>query len=126
MPAIAPQYRVMLYQFALGVPLDTIAEELDLSVFPFRRPEGGWLPIQTGYVGGCKEEVLEETEEYRIFRDIGGVIQKEWKHKGCIPHFMDFTFKQAKDWPIFKERLQPNPGRIPEDIDKKIAEAVCC
>jgi uroporphyrinogen decarboxylase len=69
------------------------------------------------------EEILEETDEYRIFRDGSGVICKDWKKRSCIPHFIDFTLKEAKDWPRFKERLQPNPGRIPEDIEKRIKDA---
>jgi uroporphyrinogen decarboxylase len=29
---------------------------------------------------------------------------------------MDFTLKTAADWPAYKERLQPDPARLPEDI----------
>ena len=70
-----------------------------------------------------EEKKIEETEEYRIFRDSAGVIQQAWKHKSCIPHYIDFTLKTAKDWDEYKKRLQPDPGRIPEDLSKKIEEA---
>ena len=70
-----------------------------------------------------EEEVLEETDEYRIFRGGDGVISKDWKHKSCIPHFIDFTLKTAKDWDEFKKRLQPDPARIPADLDQRIANA---
>ncbi|HEO70496.1 MAG TPA: hypothetical protein ENN80_04480, partial [Candidatus Hydrogenedentes bacterium] len=70
-----------------------------------------------------EEEVLEDTPEYRIFRDGAGVVQQDWKHKSCIPHYIDFTLKSAKDWDAFKKRLQPHPDRIPADLDKRIADA---
>ena len=70
-----------------------------------------------------KEETIEETEEYRVFRDEMGVIQKDWKHKSSIPHYIDFTLKQAKDWDEYKKRLQPDSRRIPDDIDEYIARA---
>jgi len=69
------------------------------------------------------EETLEETDEYRIFRGTDGVVQQDWKHKSCIPHYIDFTLKTSADWPPFKERLQPDPGRIPPDLDKQIQDA---
>ena len=69
-----------------------------------------------------EEEVLEETQEYRIFTDGSGVVLKDWKNRSCIPHFIDFKLKSAKDWGEFKERLQPDPRRIPADIDNQIAE----
>lgn len=68
-----------------------------------------------------EEEPLEETDEYRIFRDRFGVVQQDWKHKSCIPHYIDFTLKGAKDWPDYKRRLQPDPGRLPDDLDEQIA-----
>jgi len=70
-----------------------------------------------------EEEVLEETDEYRIFRDTSGVVQKDWKGRSCIPNFVDYTLKEAKDWPAFKERLQPDPARVPEQLDQHIADA---
>lgn len=70
-----------------------------------------------------EEKTIEETEEYRIFRDNEGVVQQDWKHKSCIPHYIDFTLKTAGDWDQYKKRLQPDPGRIPEDLDKRIQDA---
>ncbi len=70
-----------------------------------------------------EQETIEETDEYTIFRDGAGVIQQSWKHQSSIPHYIDFTLKGAKEWPEFKKRLQPDPGRIPDDIDEYIAFA---
>ena len=69
------------------------------------------------------EELIEETDEYRIFRDTAGVVQQDWKHRSCIPHYIDFTLKTADDWPEYKRRLQPDPARIPENLDERIANA---
>jgi uroporphyrinogen-III decarboxylase len=70
-----------------------------------------------------EEKTIKETEDYRIFSDTSGVICKDWKKKSCIPHYIDFILKEAKDWPQFKERLQPDPARIPDDIKQRISDA---
>jgi uroporphyrinogen decarboxylase len=70
-----------------------------------------------------EEEVLEETDEHQIIRAADGVIQKEWKNRSGIPQFIDFTLKTAEDWPEFQSRLQPDPARIPDDLDAEIALA---
>jgi uroporphyrinogen decarboxylase len=67
-----------------------------------------------------EERVIEETEAYRIYRASDGVVQKKWKDKSSIPQYLDFTFKSAEDWPIFKKRLAPHPDRVPNDLDEKI------
>jgi len=70
-----------------------------------------------------EEIVYEETEEYKIFRDAEGVVSKQWKHQGSIPHYLDFILKDASGWDEYKKRLQPDPARIPADLDKCIAAA---
>ncbi|MFH1567593.1 MAG: uroporphyrinogen decarboxylase family protein [Gemmatimonadota bacterium] len=70
-----------------------------------------------------EEETLEDTEEYRIFRAADGVVQQDWKHRSCIPHFIDFTLKGAADWDQYEARLQPDPARLPADLDGHIRRA---
>ena len=70
-----------------------------------------------------EEETLEDTPEYRIFRDTAGVVQQDWKHRSCIPHYMDFTLKGASDWDEYKKRLQPDPARIPADLEERVRAA---
>ena len=67
-------------------------------------------------------EVLEDTPEYRIFRGPDGVVQQDWKHRSCIPHFIDFTLKSARDWDEYKKRLQPDPARIPANLEEQIRQ----
>ncbi len=83
-----------------------------LSVFP---------SFDMGLYPAFEKDVLEETDEFTVYRDETGVIQKAWKKESCIPHFMDFTLKSAKEWDLYKARLQPDPARIPDDLDKRIA-----
>ncbi len=68
------------------------------------------------------EETLEETDEYRIFRGGDGVVCQDWKHKSCIPHYIDFTLKTAADWPEYKKRLQPDAKRLPADLEQRIQQ----
>ncbi|NIA06093.1 MAG: hypothetical protein GWP14_00390 [Actinobacteria bacterium] len=70
-----------------------------------------------------EEEVLEDTKEYRIYKDECGVTKKEWKHKSSPPHCIDFTLKTGNDWSEFKKRLQPCPERIPPDLAERIERA---
>jgi len=70
-----------------------------------------------------EQETIEETDEYRVVRGGDGVLMKDWKHKSCIPQFIDFTFKTAADWDLYKRRLQPDPARIPDWFDDHLAEA---
>jgi Uroporphyrinogen decarboxylase (URO-D) len=70
-----------------------------------------------------EEETLEDTAEYRIFRDHYGVVQQDWKNSSCIPHYTGFTLKTGKDWDAYKKRLQPCPERIPDDLDDRIRDS---
>lgn len=81
------------------------------------------IPVNLNLYPVFEEEVLQETDEYRIRRTGEGIVQQEWKNKSCIPHFIDFTLKTGKNWPEYKKRLQPHPNRIPTDIDLDLKKA---
>ncbi|MFA6107302.1 MAG: uroporphyrinogen decarboxylase family protein [Candidatus Latescibacterota bacterium] len=81
------------------------------------------IGIDLGLRPAFEEEVLEDTPEYRIFRATDGVVQQDWKYRSCIPHFIDFTLKSAADWDQYKRRLQPDPARVPADLDERIRQA---
>jgi len=70
-----------------------------------------------------EEIVLEETEEYKVFRASDGVIQKQWKKSSNIPHFMEYTLKNSSDWAEYKNRLRPDGARIPGDLKEQIEKA---
>lgn len=81
------------------------------------------LNVEVGLFPSFEEEVLEETDEYRVFRKFDGVICKDWKDRSGIPHYMDFILKDAGGWPEYKRRLQPDPDRIPKDFGTRISGA---
>ena len=101
--------------YAEGLPRDADVHKF-LGAVPMWRGIG----VNLGLLPAFEEETLEETDEYRIFRDGSGVILKDWKNKSCIPNYIDFTLKEAKDWDDFKKRLQPDPARIPKNLDEEI------
>jgi len=101
-----------------GLPADANQHQfLDAS------PRWVNVGVNLGLYPEFDENVLEETEEYRIFRQKDGVVCQDWKHRSCIPHFIDFTLKDASGWDDYKRRLQPDPGRIPGDLDARLARA---
>jgi len=63
------------------------------------------------------EEILEETEEYKIYIDGEGITKKDFKDKTekSMPLFLKYPIESRKDWEIFKKRLDPYaPGRYPQ------------
>ena len=101
---------------AEGLPEDMDEHEYFRTV-PWQASVG----VELGLKPAFEEEVLQETAEYRVFRDSAGVVQKDWKHRSCIPQFLDHTLKTAQDWPEYKRRLQPDAARVPADLDERIA-----
>jgi len=81
------------------------------------------LPINVGLYPAFEEQVIEETDEYRILRQNDGVVVKDWKTRSCIPHYIDFTMKDRSGWDQYRARLQPDPHRISPDLDAKIQDA---
>ena len=98
-----------------GMPLDCDERQFLNAV-----PHWAGMEVNVNLFPRFEEEVIEETEEYRIFRDDVGVIKKDWKHRSCIPQHTDWTLKEAKDWDEYKKRLQPDPARIPDNLDAQI------
>ena len=70
-----------------------------------------------------ERDVFEETEEYVIARQDDGVVAQDWKNRSCIPHYVDFLLKGRAEWPEYEKRLQPDPGRIPDDLDEQAERA---
>ena len=50
-----------------------------------------WLSLKPnlGIFPPFEEQIIEETDDYRIFRDGDGVVQQDWKNRSCIPHYID-------------------------------------
>ena len=108
--------------YAEGLPRD-VDDHGGIRAYFDAVPQWNKVGVDLGLVPDFAQDVLEETDQYRILRDRDGVIKKDWKHRSCIPQFMDHTLKTAADWPAFKARLQPDPARVPEDLDERIRRA---
>lgn len=104
--------------YAQGMPRDASEHEyLNAS------PLSAWVGFDIHLFPLFEEETIEETDEYRIFRQNDGVIAQHWKNQSCIPRYIDYTLKDASGWDEYKRRLQPDPRRIPANLDEQIAYA---
>lgn len=73
-------------------------EELDFSAFTYRCEALGWIPVNTGRNGGYPEEILDETEEHRVWRDSLGRTMKLPKGFATLPLPLDYPVKTMDDW----------------------------
>lgn len=85
----------------------------------------GGFPVGIGLYPGFEREVIEETEDFVVYRDSERALKHE--RKGVIrtiPHYLEFGLKDRADWELFKERLNPDdPGRYPGDWDARVKQA---
>ncbi|MFW6158684.1 MAG: uroporphyrinogen decarboxylase family protein, partial [Planctomycetota bacterium] len=78
--------------------------ELDFSAFRYRCPMIGGIPVRTGFVGGAKPEIVEETDEYVIRRNAYGQRLKLIKGAATLPLPLDYPVANMDDW----LRLKPH------------------
>lgn len=94
-----------------GLPRD-----VNIHQFLGTVPQWAGIGCHMGLWPAFEEQVREETEEWRIFRDGNGVVCQAWKRQSNIPHYIDFTLKTPQDWEKhYLWRLQPDPKRLPQD-----------
>ncbi len=89
-------------------------------------PMSAGVGVNVGLLPGFEEEVLEDKGASVVKRQSDGVVAEHWKDKSCIPHFIDFTLKggaSGEGWDEYKKRLQPDPSRVPADLDERIGRA---
>lgn len=66
---------------------------------------------------GLPEEIIEETDGYKLYRDRNGVLRKDQKHgTGWTPQWLDYRIKTLSDWEEVKELMVPRKDRIKWDI----------
>jgi Uroporphyrinogen decarboxylase (URO-D) len=95
-----------------------IPEELDMSAFRYRRAMAGGVPVNTGWMGGQREEVLEETNDYVIARDRMGRTAKLFKATGTLPLPLDHPVKTMDDWLRIRHRYAFSEERFGVDWEK--------
>jgi len=101
-------------------------DELDLSAFGFDYVHAVNAGGNTGAIGGQKEIILEETNEYRISRDSWGRIMKLLKGTATIPLPVSYPVKNMDDWlkirPMFEyveSRIDYEAVRLAKELQKK-------
>jgi uroporphyrinogen decarboxylase len=79
------------------------------------------VPVNIGVCPGLKEDTLEESDTYRIYRNGSGVVVKQFKDIPGSLHptqFLEYPIKTHRDWRRFRDQhLDPGaPGRYPDDV----------
>jgi uroporphyrinogen-III decarboxylase len=77
-------------------------EELDFSAFQYRCEARGRVPVSTGRHGGCKPEIIEETDDFILSRDELGRLMKLNKGVATLPVPLDHPVKNMDDWLAIK------------------------
>ncbi len=97
-------------------------EEINMSAFRYRHPAEGRIPVETGWLGGPEEEILEETESEIIARDRYGRRVKLPKGFATIALPLDYPVRTMDDWLKIKhhyefseERFAPGWEQIARD-----------
>ena len=86
--------------------------ELNLSAFRFRAPMRGRLPVNTGWIGGNPEQVLEETDDFRITRDRMGRTMKLSKGYSTLPLPLDWPVRCMDDWLKVRHHYEFSEDRL--------------
>jgi hypothetical protein len=94
-------------------------EELDFSAFRYRCEARGSVPVSTGWLGGAKSEVLEETDEYVISRDARGRRMRLNKGVASIPLPLDYPVKTMDDWLRVKSHYEFTEERFGKDWETR-------
>jgi uroporphyrinogen-III decarboxylase len=87
-------------------------EELDFSAFSYRCEARVSLPFNTSMQGGYPEELIEETEAYKIWRDGLGRTMKLPKAVATLPLPLDFPVKTMDDWLKIKPWFEFSEERL--------------
>ncbi len=104
-----------------GLPREIDNESRACEYFGIESTRGS--PVRVGFMGEMlPEETIEETDEYRIYRDGLGVVLKQPKDgHSTIPQHISFPLKDAESWAWFRDRLMPD-GRVPGDMAERAKE----
>lgn len=88
------------------------AAELDLSAFRYRFAEEQVLPVQTGWVGGDPEVILEETPDRLVYRDRMGRRMEMSKQAATLALPMTYPVATMDDWRRIRHHYEFHESRI--------------
>ncbi len=106
-------------------------QELDFSAFPYRCEGRFSVPVNTGLEGGYPEQELEETEDYKLWRDALGRTMKLSKKAATLALPMDYPVKTMDDWLEIKPWYEFSGKRLAgnwlaEVQDQRCQDKVIC
>ena len=94
-----------------GLPEHVVDEATAYDYFGIEN----WMMLRThsNPIPPFKEETLEETDDYRTYRDGYGCVAKiNKKGDKSIPHFIEFPVRDRASWAPFEEAFDPDhPSR---------------
>jgi hypothetical protein len=57
-------------------------------------------------------EMIEATDEYRIYTTTWGATRKDWYDTSGALGYLDYKIKDPDSWAKAKERMEPTPHRL--------------
>ncbi len=96
--------------------------ELDMSAFTYRRHMRGGVPVSTGFIGGCPEQILEETAEAVIARDHYGRRVKLIKNAATLALPLEYPVSNFDDWRKIKHHYEFSEARFGADWEQVARE----
>ena len=99
-------------------------EELDFSAFEYRCQHQASVAVNVGFMGGGETVVLDQTDEYRIFRDAMGRTMKLPRLCATIALPLDFPVKTMDDWLAFKHHYEFSEQRFAPDWEARANEHI--
>jgi hypothetical protein len=90
-------------------------EELEFSAFTYRCEARGAVPVKTGRNGGYPDELIEETDEHKIWRDGLGRTMKLPKTTATLPLPLDYPVRTMDDWLKIKPWYAFSEDRLSAD-----------
>lgn len=89
-------------------------EELNLSAFRYRAPLYGYVPVNTGWLGGQEPVILEETEDTVIAIDQRGRRVQLCKNAATLPLPLEYPVQTMDDWLRLKPHYEFSEARFAE------------
>ncbi len=99
-------------------------EELDFSAFEYRCPRGARVAVNVGFMGGPDEVVLDENDEYTIFRDRMGRTMKLPRAYATLALPLDYPVKTMDDWLAVKHHYAFSEERFAPDWEARANDAI--
>jgi hypothetical protein len=97
-------------------------EEINMSAFRYRRQAEGFVPVNTGWMNGYPEEILEETDAYLIARDRYGRRVKLCKGAATLALPLEYPVKTMDDWLAIKDHYAFSETRFGENWEAAARE----